>query len=60
MASKEKMTGIRLSDEQNYKIRHIADKHNRKLNDEFRLIINKYIAEYEKEHGTIEIPESEQ
>ena len=56
MASKEKMTGIRLSDEQNYKIRYIADKSHRKLNDEFRMIIDKHIEMYEQEHGKIEIP----
>lgn len=53
MASKEKMTGIRLSDEQNYKIRHIAKINQRKLNDELRLIINKHIEEYERENGKI-------
>ena len=55
MASKEKMTGFRLSDEQNYKIRYIAEQHNRKLNDELRMIINKHISEYELEHGEIEV-----
>lgn len=55
MASKEKMTGIRLSDVQHYKIRYIAEQHSRKINDEFRLIINKYIADYEAEHGEIKI-----
>lgn len=58
MASKEKMTGIRLSDEQNYKMRFIANENHRKLNDEFRMIVDKHIAEYEKEHGTIEINEA--
>ena len=53
MASKEKMTGVRLSDEQNYKIRYIAEQNHRKLNDEFRLIIDKHISEYEKMYGEI-------
>lgn len=57
MASKEKMTGIRLSDEQNYKIRYIAEQHHRKLNDEFRLMIDNYIKLYELEHGEIKIKE---
>ena len=57
MASKEKMTGIRLSDEQNYKMRFIANMNHRKLNDEFRLLVDKHIEEYEKEHGTIDINE---
>lgn len=57
MASKEKMTGIRLSDIQNFKIRHIAEAHHRKINDEFRLIVDNYIAAYEAEHGTIDLPQ---
>ena len=55
MASKEKMTGIRLSDEQNYKIRYIAEKNHRKLNDEFRMIIDKHIQLYELQNGEIKV-----
>lgn len=57
MASKEKMTGVRLSDEKNYKIRFIAEANHRKLNDELRLIIDRHIQEFEAENGQIEIPE---
>lgn len=57
MASKERMTGVRLSDAQNYKIRYIAEKNHRKLNDEFRLIVDKHIQLYELEHGEIKIDE---
>lgn len=53
MASKNKMTGIRLSDEQNRKIRFIARKNYRTLNDEFRLMVDEYIAEYELQNGVI-------
>lgn len=49
------MTGIRLSNEQSYKIRYIAEKHHRKLNDEFRMIIDKHIEEFEAENGEIKI-----
>nr|DAR19559.1 MAG TPA: MNT REPRESSOR MUTANT WITH C-TERMINAL REGULATION [Inoviridae sp.] len=55
MASKEKMTGIRLSDTQNAKIRYIADYNHRKINDEFRLIIDEHIRLFESEHGEITI-----
>lgn len=55
MGSKEKMTGIRLSNKQSYKIRYIAEKHHRKLNDEFRMIIDKHIEEFEAENGEIKI-----
>ncbi len=54
------MTGIRLSDEQNAKIRYIAEYNHRKLNDEFRLIIDKHIKEYEAEHGEIKLPKQEE
>lgn len=57
MASKEKMTGVRLSDEKYYKIRFIAEANHRKLNDELRLIIDKHIQEFEIEHGQIIIQE---
>lgn len=59
MATKLKMTGIRLTDEQNYKIRYIADQHHRKINDEFRLIVDKHIQLYELEHGEIKLDETE-
>ncbi|QNM09594.1 hypothetical protein [Wansuia hejianensis] len=55
MASKEKMTGIRLSNDQNAKIRYIADFNHRKLNDEFRLIVDKHIQAFEYEHGEIKV-----
>lgn len=55
MASKMKMTGIRLTDEQNFKMRYIANYNHRKINDEFRLIIEKHIKEYEAEHGPIQL-----
>lgn len=57
MASREKMTGVRLSDEQNYKIRYIAEMNHRKLNDEFRLIVDKHIQLYELQHGEIKVEE---
>lgn len=57
MASKERMTGVRLSDEQNFKIRYIAERNHRKLNDEFRVIVDKHITEYEAEHGEIKMTE---
>lgn len=55
MASKEKMTGIRLSDEQNYKMRYIANFNHRKINDEFRLIVDEHIAEHEMKYGKIKL-----
>lgn len=57
MPTKNKMTGVRLNDEQSYKIRFIAEANHRKLNDELRLMIDKHIAEYEAQHGTIKVNE---
>ena len=57
MSTTMKMTGIRLADDQNYKIRYIAAQNHRKINDELRLIINKHIAAYEQEHGVITVPD---
>lgn len=57
MASKEKMTGIRLTDSQHYKIRYIAEMNHRKLNDELRLIIDKHIEMYEYQNGEIKVTE---
>lgn len=59
MATKMKMTGVRLTDEQNYKIRYIAENHHRKLNDELRMIIDKHIKLYELENGEIKIEEEQ-
>lgn len=53
MATKNKMTGVRLTDELNYKIRYIAEANHRKLNDELRLMIDNHIKAYEAEHGEI-------
>lgn len=55
MASKERMLGIRLSEEQHYKIRFIAEKNHRKINDEMRMIIDKHIQRYEDDNGEIKI-----
>lgn len=51
MAYKEKITGIRLSKEQHNKIRYIAEKNCRTLNDEFRLMVDLHIKKYEEENG---------
>lgn len=59
MASKEKMTGIRLSDSQHYKIRYIAEKNHRKLNDELRMIIDKHIQIYELQNGEIQLEDND-
>lgn len=59
MPTKNKMTGVRLNDEQSYKIRFIAEANHRKLNDELRLMIDKHIAEYEAQHGPIRVEQED-
>lgn len=58
MPSKAKVTGIRLTEEQNYKIRYIAEKNYRTLNDEFKMIVDKHIQLYELQNGEIKLPEN--
>lgn len=55
MPSKLQITTIRLKEPTNSKIRELAILENRKLNDEITMIIEKYIAEYEKANGTVKI-----
>ncbi len=59
MPSKLKMTGIRLTEEQNYKIRYIAEMNHRKINDEFKLMVENHIKQYEQNYGIIEIENQE-
>lgn len=60
MSPKEKMTGIRLSEEQHNKIRFIAEQNHRKLNDEFRLMVDNHIKLFELQNGTIEVQKENQ
>lgn len=55
MPSKLQITTIRLKEPTNTKIREIAILENRKLNDQITMILEKYISDYENEHGTINI-----
>ena len=59
MPSKLKMTGIRLTEEQNYKIRYIAEMNHRKINDEFKLMVENHIKQYEQNYGIIKIENQE-
>lgn len=42
-----------------YKLHYIADDNFRTLNKELEMLIQNYIAAYEKEHGEIILPEEE-
>lgn len=55
MPSNVPMRGLRMSDELYLKLRSIAKMENRSYNQEAVYILQKYVAEYEKEHGVIEV-----
>lgn len=59
MPSKKPMTVLRLDDDVRYKLKFIADDNFRTINAEVTLLILAHIAEYEREHGPIRLPEKE-
>lgn len=50
-----KHIGLRIDDELHFKLKYIASFENRSINREIIYLIRKYIAEYEKANGPIEI-----
>lgn len=44
---------LRLSEEQNAKLRYIADVNTRKLNDEIKRIVQRHIDEFEAQNGKL-------
>lgn len=50
---------IRLGEELNTKIRFIAEHNHRKINDEFKLIVEEYVNKFEETYGEIKLPERE-
>lgn len=59
MPSKRQMTVLRLDDDVRYKLQYIADDNFRTVNAEVTRLIVNHIAEYEREHGEIRVPEGE-
>lgn len=55
MASSISMRGLRIPDELYLKLRYIAKTENRSYNQEAMHILQKFVEEYEKEHGKIEV-----
>lgn len=56
MPSKRQITVLRLDDDIRYKLQYIADDNFRTVNAEVTKLILAHIAEYEKQHGIIELP----
>ena len=57
MPSKLPIITFRLSEEDNLKFKHISDYHDRKINDELKMITKQHIAEFEAEHGQLIVGE---
>ena len=50
---------MRVSQEMLDKLRYIADDNFRTMNKELEMLIAKHIADYEREHGLIVVPEED-
>ncbi len=57
MPSKKPMTVLRLDEDVRYKLQYIADDNFRTINAEVTRLILAHIAEYEREHGKIRLPD---
>ena len=55
MPSNVPMRGLRMTDELYLKLKAIAKMENRSYNQEAVHILQKYVADYEKEHGNINV-----
>ncbi len=57
MSTNKIQTGIRFTPEMLYKITHIAKNNLRSLNAQLEFLAKQCIDEYEKQNGSIEVPE---
>lgn len=55
MAVHRSMRSCRLTDDLYLKVKHIADLENRSFNNWLENTLQKIVADYEKENGTIEV-----
>ena len=58
MSKKEKHPGLRIDQETHYKLNYIAKYEGRSGNGQVPYLIRKYIADFEQEHGVIDIKDS--
>lgn len=56
---KNKTYPLRIDNDLRLKVQYLADKENRKLSNQFELIISKFIDDYEAENGIIQIIDNE-
>lgn len=57
---KNKAYSLRIPNEMQEKVKAIAKKENRKISQQYELIIKRFLEEYEKTNGKIKIEEKEQ
>lgn len=55
---KNKSYSLRIKNELQDKVRHIANKEKRPINTQYEIIVEQYIQQYEKEHGVIELSDN--
>lgn len=55
MPSSVPMRGLRMEDELYLKLKFIASEESRSYNQEAVYILRQYVADYEKQHGTINV-----
>ncbi|BCJ86504.1 Arc family DNA-binding protein [Effusibacillus dendaii] len=60
MATDKRQFTLRLQEENFQKIKVIAEKSKRSIAMQIEFLVEQYIAEYENEHGVIEIPEGDE
>lgn len=54
---KDKHLGLRIDSETHYKLQYISQYEGRSGNGQILYLIGRCVAEFEKEHGKIELPE---
>lgn len=57
MAANKIQTGLRLNETIYEKLRVLSSRETRSLNNLIEYVLQRYVNEYEAEHGTIQIPD---
>ena len=58
-ADKDKHLGLRIDSQLHYKFSYISEYDGRSMNGQLLYLIRKAVDEFERQHGKIEIPETE-
>ena len=59
MAANKIQTGLRLNETIYEKLRVLSSRETRSLNNLIEYVLQRYVNEYEAEHGTIQIPDTD-